>query len=250
MAAPFTRQPYAKYKGKSEDKDANDFVELFENIATAYDEGNKADKFGIFPGLLQKIARKWYNHNKTALTDWDTLKSTFFKRFRTMDYKHTVLKKLASLRRKKKESLQDYEERFKELLDQIPARVQGQAPYSKEQAMIWFLEGLPDEVEMFCREQRADTLDDAIKAAETYELLGLHHRRGSKHHNMKEPQKHHKHKNTKSKRSKQMGDNSDTPSTSSSSSLSSEDHFFCLCLHLLHPTKMIIDDEEEQEYKR
>ncbi|KAL2607699.1 hypothetical protein R1flu_026272 [Riccia fluitans] len=118
-----------------------------------------------------QIACKWYNHKKTALTDWDDLKTTFFKRFWTLDYKHTDLKKLASLRRKK-ESLQDYEERFKELLDQIPARAQGQAPYSKEQAVIWFLEGLPEPVEMFCRQQGAGTLDDAIKAAKTYEILG------------------------------------------------------------------------------
>ncbi|KAL2620355.1 hypothetical protein R1flu_000560 [Riccia fluitans] len=132
MAAPFTRQSYAKYKDKSEDEDADDFVELFENIATANKEGNEADKFHIFPGLLQKTAHKWFNHNKTALTDWDTLKTAFLKQFQTLDDKHTILKKLASLRRKKKESLQDYEARFKELLDCILIRAQGHAPYSEE----------------------------------------------------------------------------------------------------------------------
>ncbi|KAL3689923.1 hypothetical protein R1sor_016232 [Riccia sorocarpa] len=120
MAAPFTCHQYPKYKGVTKDGEADEFMEQFENVAIANKEQSDVDKFRIFPSLLRKSARKWFNHMNSPKADWDELKNSFIERFRSLDFKHIVLKRLGSLERKRKESLQDYEERFKELLDRIP----------------------------------------------------------------------------------------------------------------------------------
>ncbi|KAL3701654.1 hypothetical protein R1sor_019676 [Riccia sorocarpa] len=41
---------------------------------------------------------------------------------------------------------------------------------------MWFLDGLPEGMEMYCRRMGSNTLDEAFKSAETYEVAGLHRR--------------------------------------------------------------------------
>ncbi|KAL3685346.1 hypothetical protein R1sor_003368 [Riccia sorocarpa] len=103
-SAPYTRQNYPKFRGKTHD-DADDFIDLFETLAVTNKEGQDADKLRVFPGLLRKTAQSWLSHAQKSrpadVDTWDKLKKEFLKRFRTLDYKHTVLKKLSALKRKK-----------------------------------------------------------------------------------------------------------------------------------------------------
>ncbi|KAL3677888.1 hypothetical protein R1sor_020844 [Riccia sorocarpa] len=189
-SAPYTRQNYPKFRGKTHD-DADDFIDLFETLAVTNKEGQDAYKLRVFPGLLRKTAQSWLSHAQKSrpadVDTWDKLKKEFLKRFRTLDYKHIVLKKLSALKRKKKETLADYKERYQELLDRIPQKAGNTQPYSDEQAVMWFLDGLPEGMEMYCRRMGSNTLDEAFKSAETYEVAGLHrrNRKSSRKENMK-----------------------------------------------------------------
>ncbi|KAL3682293.1 hypothetical protein R1sor_000315 [Riccia sorocarpa] len=221
MSAPFTRHQYPKYKGVTKDGEADEFMEQFENVAIANKEQSDVDKFRIFPSLLRKSARKWFNHTKSPKADWDELKNSFIERFRSLDFKHIVLKHLGSLERKRKESLQDYEERFKELLDRIP-RTGAQVPYSEEQAIMWFLEGLSEDMEAFCRRMGTATLDDVIKSAETYEISNMHRKKRSTKRDSSPRGRKSKKTSKKKRRNKSLSSSSSSSPSSSSSSSSSD----------------------------
>ncbi|OAE24441.1 hypothetical protein AXG93_4443s1000 [Marchantia polymorpha subsp. ruderalis] len=136
------------------------------------------DRLRIFPNLLRKKARSWYNHESTdpnGLQTWAQLKKKFLRRFRELGYNSRVLTKLRNLHRERKENLCDYTERFQDLLDRIPKTGAG-APFSIQQAVDWYVTGLTGEMETFCRRGKCDTIEDVIASAEAFETSLLNRR--------------------------------------------------------------------------
>ncbi|KAL3680789.1 hypothetical protein R1sor_023745 [Riccia sorocarpa] len=115
MAAPITRLKYPSYRGKeSEDPDA--FIEKFEQTARANREAHNDDKLCIFPALLKGRGSRWVAALDPAdLATWDTLKKAYLAEFRSLGFNKTVYNRLATLERKRKESLRMYTQRFRNL---------------------------------------------------------------------------------------------------------------------------------------
>ncbi|KAJ7297999.1 hypothetical protein O6H91_Y023000 [Diphasiastrum complanatum] len=74
--------------------DADNYVSQFKSIANVNIEGTNVDKLQIFPGLLRKQARIWYN--------------VFLNQFREIGYKSRILGRLNNVQKKSKESLRKY----------------------------------------------------------------------------------------------------------------------------------------------
>ncbi|OAE25184.1 hypothetical protein AXG93_4207s1010 [Marchantia polymorpha subsp. ruderalis] len=178
LPQPITKHSYPKYKGSGDDDDADSYIKLFESVSIANREIHDEDRLRIFPSLLRKKARSWYNHESidpTGLTTWAQLKEKFLRRFRELGYDSRVLTKLRNLQREKKESLRDYTERFLDLLDRIPKTGPG-SPFSVQQAVDWYVTGLTREMETFCRRSKCDTIEDVIASAEAFETSTLNRR--------------------------------------------------------------------------
>lgn len=178
LPQPITKHSYPKYKGSGDDDDADSYIKLFESVSIANREIADDDRLRIFPSLLRKKARSWYNHESidpTGLTTWAELKEKFLRRFRELGYDSRVLTKLRNLQREKKESLRDYTERFLDLLDRIPKTGPG-SPFSVQQAVDWYVTGLTREMETFCRRSKCDTIEDVIASAEAFETSTLNRR--------------------------------------------------------------------------
>lgn len=92
-----------------------------------------------------------------------------------MGYDSRVLTKLQNLQRERKENMRDYTERFQDLLDRIPKTGEG-VPYSTQQAIDWYVTGLPRKIETYCQRCRCDTINDVIVSAEAYETSTLNRR--------------------------------------------------------------------------
>lgn len=58
----FTKHSYPKYKGRGDDEDADSYIKLFESVSITNRETSDDDRLRIFPSLLHKRARSWYNH--------------------------------------------------------------------------------------------------------------------------------------------------------------------------------------------
>lgn len=69
---PFTKHSYQKFKGRGDDDDADSYIKLFESVSINNKEDNDADRMRIFPSLLRKRARSWFNHESIAPTGIDT----------------------------------------------------------------------------------------------------------------------------------------------------------------------------------
>ncbi|OAE32319.1 hypothetical protein AXG93_809s1000 [Marchantia polymorpha subsp. ruderalis] len=154
------------------------YIKLFESVFITNKEDNEADRLRIFPSVLRKKAQSWYNHESTIPTGidmWTKLREKFLKRFRELGYDSQVLTKLRNLHRERKENLRDYTERFQDLLDRIPKTGEG-VPYSTQQAIDWYVTGLPMEMKTYCRRYRCDTIDEVITSAEAYETSTLNKR--------------------------------------------------------------------------
>ncbi|OAE34086.1 hypothetical protein AXG93_2891s1100 [Marchantia polymorpha subsp. ruderalis] len=193
--APFTKHFYPKFKGRGDGDDADSYIKLFESVSITNKEDNDDDRMRIFPSLLQKKARSWYNHESTIPTgidSWAKLREKFLKRFRELGYDSRVLTKLRNLQRERKENLKDYTERFQDLLDRIPKTGEG-VPYSTQQTIDW-----------------CDTIDDVIVSAQAYETSTLNRRPKDR------PREERKSKGSRKKR------RTSTPSSSESSSSSEE----------------------------
>lgn len=153
-------------------------MKLFESVSTTNKEDNDADQMRIFPSLLRKKARSWYNHKSSVpagIDTWAKLREKFLRRFHELGYDSCVLKKLRNLQRKWKENLKDYTERFQDLLDQILKT--GEGVYcSTQQAIDWYVTGLPQEMETYCGRSKCDTIDDVIILAEALETTTLNRR--------------------------------------------------------------------------
>ncbi|KAL3694862.1 hypothetical protein R1sor_008513 [Riccia sorocarpa] len=105
MAAPITRLRYPSYRGK-ESEDPDSFIEEFEQIARANREAHNDDKLRIFPALLKGRGSRWAAALDPAdLATWDTLKKAFLAEFRSLGFNKTVYNRLATLERRRKESL-------------------------------------------------------------------------------------------------------------------------------------------------
>ncbi|OAE33379.1 hypothetical protein AXG93_3875s1010 [Marchantia polymorpha subsp. ruderalis] len=84
---PFTKHSYPKYKGSGDDDDADSYIKLFESVSITNREISDEDRLRIFPSLLRKKARSWYNHESTdpnGLLTWAQLKEKFLRRFREL----------------------------------------------------------------------------------------------------------------------------------------------------------------------
>ncbi|OAE29761.1 hypothetical protein AXG93_810s1020 [Marchantia polymorpha subsp. ruderalis] len=180
--------------------------------------GGGGDRMRIFPSLLRKKARSWYNHETmvpTGIDTWAKLREKFLKSFRELEYNIRVLTKLQNLQRERKENLRDYTKRFQDLLDRIPKTGDGM-PYSTQQAIDWYVTGLPREMETYCRRCcRCDTIDDVIVSAKAYETSTLNRRRKDR---SREEQK-----SKGSRRKRRAATPSSSESSSSSKSSESED---------------------------
>ncbi|OAE26915.1 hypothetical protein AXG93_694s1010 [Marchantia polymorpha subsp. ruderalis] len=166
------------YKRSGDDDDADSYIKLFESVSTTNRETSDDDRLRIFPSLLRKKARSWYNHESTdpnGLQTWAQLKEKFLQRFRELGYDSRVLTKLRNLQRERKENLCDYMERFQDLLDRIPKTGAG-VPFSTLQAVDWYVTGLTQEMETFCRRGKCDTVEDVIASAEAFETSTLNRR--------------------------------------------------------------------------
>lgn len=101
MSQPITKHSYPKFKGRSDDDDdADSYIKLFESISTTNREGDDDDRLRIFPSLLRKKARSWYNHESTepqGIDSWLKLRTKFLKRFRELGYDSRILTKLRNL---------------------------------------------------------------------------------------------------------------------------------------------------------
>ncbi|KAL3685347.1 hypothetical protein R1sor_003369 [Riccia sorocarpa] len=84
---------------------------------------------------------------------------------------------------------------------------------------MWFLDGLPEGMEMYCRRMGSNTLDEAFKSAETYEVVGLH-RRNRKSSSTSSEDSDSKQRRKKGKKKKKKSKKYDSSSSSSSSSSS------------------------------
>ncbi|KAL3679463.1 hypothetical protein R1sor_022419 [Riccia sorocarpa] len=105
MAAPITRLRYPSYRGK-ESEDLDSFIEEFEQIARANREAHNDDKLRIFPALLKGRGSRWVAAlNPADLATWDTLKKAFLAEFRSLGFSKTVYNRLATLERRRKESI-------------------------------------------------------------------------------------------------------------------------------------------------
>ncbi|OAE21530.1 hypothetical protein AXG93_3088s1000 [Marchantia polymorpha subsp. ruderalis] len=174
----FMKHSYPKYKGSGDDDNADSYIKLFESVSTTNREKCDNDRFWIFPSLLRKKARSWYNHESTdpnGLETWAQLKGKFLRRFCELGYDSRVLTKLRNLQQEQKENLRDYKERFQDLLDRIPKKGAG-VPFSVQQAVEWYVTGLPREMETFCRRGKCDTMKDVIASAEAFETSTLNRR--------------------------------------------------------------------------
>ncbi|OAE29772.1 hypothetical protein AXG93_3535s1000 [Marchantia polymorpha subsp. ruderalis] len=119
FSQPFTKHSYPKYKERGDDDDADSYIKLFESVSITNRETSDDDRLRIFPSLLRKKARSWYNHKSTnpnGLQMWAQLKEKFLRRFRELSYDSRMLTKLRNLQRERKENLCDYIERFQDLL--------------------------------------------------------------------------------------------------------------------------------------
>ncbi|OAE31931.1 hypothetical protein AXG93_4485s1180 [Marchantia polymorpha subsp. ruderalis] len=173
----FTKHSYPKYKGRGDD-DAEAYIKLFESVSITNKEDNEADRLRIFLNVLRKKARSWYNHESTipmGIDTWAKLLEKFLKEFRELVYDSRVLMKLRDLHRERKENLKDYTERFQDLLNRISKTGEG-VPYSTQQAIDWYVTGLPMEMETYCRRCRCDTIDEVITSAEAFETSTLNKR--------------------------------------------------------------------------
>lgn len=179
FSQPITKHSYPRYTGTGDDDDADSYIKLFESVSIANRETSDEDRLRIFPSLLRRRARSWYNHESTdptGIRTWAQLKEKFLRRFRELGYDSRVLTRLQNLRRERKENLRDYTERFQDLLDRIPKTGPGE-PFSVQQAVDWYVTGLSREMETFCRRGKTDTIQDVIASAENFETSTLDTRR-------------------------------------------------------------------------
>ncbi|PTQ48281.1 hypothetical protein MARPO_0006s0274, partial [Marchantia polymorpha] len=217
FSQPFTKHSYPRYKGTGDDDDADSYIKLFESVSITNRETSDEDRLRIFPSLLRKRARSWYNHENTdptGIRTWVQLKEKFLRRFRELGYDNRVLTRLRNLRRERKENLRDYMERFQDLLDQIPKRGPGE-PFSVQQAVDWYVTGLSREMETFCMRGKADTIQDVIASAETFETSTLDTRRSDRRSTKKKSQG--------GRRKRRESPSSSEESSSSEASSSSEE---------------------------
>lgn len=217
FSQPTTKHSYPRYTGTGDDDDADSYIKLFESVSIANRETSDEDRLRIFPSLLRRRARSWYNHESTdptGIRTWAQLKEKFLRRFRELGYDSRVLTRLRNLRRERKENLRDYTERFQDLLDRIPKTGPGE-PYSVQQAVDWYVTGLSREMETFCRRGKTDTIQDVIASAETFETSTLDTRRRDRRSTKKKSQG--------GRRKRRNSPSSTEESSSSESSSSSEE---------------------------
>ncbi|KAL3682838.1 hypothetical protein R1sor_000860 [Riccia sorocarpa] len=163
MAAPITRLRYPSYRGKeSEDPDA--FIEEFEQTARANREAHNDDKLRIFPALLKGRGSRWVVALDPAdLATWNTLKKAYLAEFRSLGFNKTVYNRLATLERKRNESLRMYMQRFRNLVNRLT-----NTP-DTEQQVEWYVNGLPTDLAFQCRLGSQNTMAEVIATAEKYE---------------------------------------------------------------------------------
>ncbi|KAL3679597.1 hypothetical protein R1sor_022553 [Riccia sorocarpa] len=118
MAQQGSRLRYGIFKGR-EGEDPDTFLQKFDKITIANRESTEVDKVRIFPALLHKRAAKWVHGLDIAVRqNWVQLRESFLNEFMDLDFDSRVIGKLNRLRRKKKESLRRYTQRFRDLVDQ------------------------------------------------------------------------------------------------------------------------------------
>ncbi|KAL3684965.1 hypothetical protein R1sor_002987 [Riccia sorocarpa] len=163
MPAPITRLRYPSYRGKeSEDPDA--FIEEFEQTARANREAHNDDKLRIFPALLKGRGSRWVAALDPAdLATWDTLKKAYLTEFRSLGFNKTVYNRLATLERKRKESLRMYTQRFRNLVNRLTNTPDA------EQQVEWHVNGLPTDLAFQCKLGPQNTMAEVIATAEKYE---------------------------------------------------------------------------------
>ncbi|KAL3687692.1 hypothetical protein R1sor_014001 [Riccia sorocarpa] len=162
MAQNGTKIRYPQFKGRS-GTDPDVFLNEFKQIVVANREGTEPDYLLLFPALLKGRASRWYNGTTAALqADWAALQAAFLAEFRDLDFNARVFHKLNNLRRKKKESLRNYTQRFRDMTSLVN---QTGVP----QLIEWYVGGLDANMGLQCRVGPRTTIAEVIATAEAYE---------------------------------------------------------------------------------
>ncbi|KAL3676075.1 hypothetical protein R1sor_026023 [Riccia sorocarpa] len=162
MAQQGSRLRYGIFKGRG-GEDPDTFLQEFDKITIANRESTEADKVRIFPALLHKRAAKWVHGLDIAVRqNWAQLRESFLNEFRDLDFDSRVIGKLNRLRRKKKESLRRYTQRFRDLVDQTDN-------VGLKQQIEWYVGGLPRKIGVQYRVGPQNSIGEVIATAEAYE---------------------------------------------------------------------------------
>ncbi|KAL3682296.1 hypothetical protein R1sor_000318 [Riccia sorocarpa] len=163
MATAITRLRYPSYRGK-ESEDPDSFVEEFNQTASANREAQDDDKLRIFPALLKGRGSHWVVALALAeKTTWTAPRKAFLSEFRSLGFNKQVYNRLATLEKKKKESLRTYTQRFRDLVNRLTNKP------DDEQAVEWYIGGLPTDLAFQCQLGPQSTIAEVIATAKKYE---------------------------------------------------------------------------------
>lgn len=114
---------------------------------------------------MKDAAFKWYSKDPSDVEklDWSLLKECFGKEFWKAGNISRAMARLRRVRMKKGETLRQYSQNLRTLLDKISP-----AP-SPIMQVEYFIGGLPSRMNRFCRQATPTTLKEAIESARHYE---------------------------------------------------------------------------------
>jgi hypothetical protein len=116
----------------------------------------------IFPYTFEGEASTWYlSLQANSITDWDTFKDLFIKKFRDDKSSSTLLVELSKIKMGPKEKIKYFNQRFLKLLNKMPET----SKPSLDIQIDFYSSTLPVSISMFVKRENKNTLTEAMQEA-------------------------------------------------------------------------------------
>ena len=116
----------------------------------------------MFIETLIDSATDWFYHlDDGSITNWNTLRTTFEARFKTIEDEHVLLTQLTSIKKKPTMSMRDFTASFNKIVNMIPIA----ARQTVGNLMTFFISVMPPDINYDLRRAHPTDLADAQKKA-------------------------------------------------------------------------------------